>query len=94
MVTACYGAKMSDDADTWREMIEGHLNGEFLVAVAPDESVLDVEFDGGFGIAKGPAFLAWTETRVFFPVVYDGAESVGAAPRNPTDEGQYHHGGQ
>lgn len=43
-------------------------------------------FDGGDGGAEGVPFTAWAETRVFFPLVYDGAEWVGSAPRNPSDE--------
>jgi hypothetical protein len=65
-----------------------------LLAVAPDESVLDVEFESGFGTSEGPAFTAWTATRVYFPVVYDGSEWVGSAPRNPCDEACEHVGGQ
>jgi hypothetical protein len=81
-------------ATTWRKLMANELNGEALLAVAPDESVLDVEFDDSYGLANGPHFLAWTETRVIFPVVYDGAEWVGSAPRNPQPEGQEHVGGQ
>jgi hypothetical protein len=65
-----------------------------IVAVAPDESVLDVEFDNDFGGSEGPYFLIWTEQRVYFPVVYDGAEWIGSAPRNPQPEGQRHVGGE
>lgn len=80
------------ELETWREMI--YLNdGDHLIAVAPDESVLDVQFDAGYGGTEGPDFLAWSETHVYFPVCYDGAESVGAAPRNPTSKGQPHVGG-
>lgn len=84
---------MSDYRETWREMIYLE-DGESLIAVAPNEAVLDVPFDAGYGSSAGPDFLAWSQTRVFFPVVYDGAESVGSAPRNPTGQGQPHVGGQ
>lgn len=40
-----------------------------------------------------PHFLAWTPTRVYFPVKYDGGEWVESAPRNPCDEHQYPVGG-
>lgn len=82
--------------DTWRKLIEGELHdypGEEIMAVAPNESVLDVEFDGGFGLPEGQVFTAWTQNRVLFPVCYDGAESVGSAPRNPSDEVTEHVGG-
>jgi hypothetical protein len=65
-----------------------------VVAVAPNESVLDIPFDGGFGSSSGPPVLIWTEERVYFPVTYDGSESLGSAPRNPTSEGQSHVGGE
>jgi len=59
-----------------------------------DESVLDVKFDDGYGGAEGPEVLVWTETRVYFPVTYDGSEWLDSAPRNPQAKGQGHAGGQ
>lgn len=83
---------------TWRlelaNLMQGTGDPGPIVAVAPDDSVLDVEFDDGYGTSEGPEVLIWTETRVYFPVVYDGAEWLGSAPRNPTDKGQAHLGGQ
>jgi hypothetical protein len=61
---------------------------------SPDETALDVEFDDGYGGSEGPAVLIWTEQRVYFPVVYDGAEWLGSAPRFPQAEGQIHVGGE
>ncbi len=65
-----------------------------VVAYAPDEAAFDVEFDAGFGGSEGPPVLAWTTTRVYFPVVYDGAEWIESAPRIPRREGQKHVGGE
>ena len=53
------------------------------VDLESDESWLDIEFDDGFGSPKGHCFTLWTKNHVYFPVVYDGAESVGSAPRDP-----------
>ena len=39
-------------------------------------------------------FTAWTETRVFFPIVYDGSEWCGSAPRHPCNEAMEHQGGE
>jgi hypothetical protein len=81
---------------TWRELIGYELEsypGEQIISVAPDEAVLDVKFDNGFGCPEGPVFTAWTQTRVLFPVCYDGAESVSSVPRNPSDEETSHVGG-
>ncbi len=52
------------------------------------------EFSNGFGGAEGVPFTYWTEDRVYFPVVYDGSEWVGSAPRNPCDEATKHQGGE
>jgi len=55
---------------------------------------LENKFYGGFGTAHGREFTAWGAKYVYFPVVYDGAEWVGWAPRNPCDEATPHRGGQ
>lgn len=78
---------------TWRKALKGVGVTEWE-AVAPNEEALDVAFDSGFGGSEGPAFLVWTTTHVYFPVVYDGSEWVSSAPRNPTNEGQAHVGGE
>ncbi len=54
----------------------------------------DREFDAGYGGSEGDRFTVWTEKRVYFPIVYDGAEWCGSAPRNPCDEACAHQGGQ
>lgn len=65
-----------------------------VVAVAPDETVLDVEFDDESGLAAGPAVLIWTEALVYFPVTHDGSEWLESAPRDPVANGQRHVGDQ
>lgn len=86
------------DMTTWRAELAHRMTQDDdpgpVVAVAPDESALDVLFDGGYGTASGPEILVWTETRVYFPVTYDGAEWLESAPRNPQPAGQPHSGGQ
>lgn len=83
---------------TWRKEFDNARrerdDATAVVAVAPDESALDVEFDDGYGGSEGPEVLIWTESRVYFPVVYDGAEWLGSAPRDPQPDGQRHVGGQ
>lgn len=59
-----------------------------------DDEGLDRCFGCGYGVSEGAPFTAWTEERVYFPIVYDGAEWVGSAPRNPCDEATVHHGRQ
>lgn len=91
------GRTMSE-ATTWRREYEAERaeqkDESALVAVAPESIDLDREFYGGYGGSAGEPVLIWTEERVYFPVVYDGAEWMGSAPRNPTAEGQSHVGGQ
>lgn len=44
---------------------------------------LDAKFNIGFGNVEGCAYTVWTQTRVYFPLVYDGAEGCGSVARNP-----------
>lgn len=85
------------DPTTWRKLLDearsDAKDSSPVVSVAPAEEVLDVEFDPGYGLSKGENVLVWTKKRVYFPVVYDGAEWLGPAPRNPTKSGQEHVGG-
>jgi hypothetical protein len=53
-----------------------------------------VEFYSGYGGSEGKPFTAWGEKYVYFPVVYDGSEWVGSAPRDPCDEETEHVGGE
>jgi hypothetical protein len=55
---------------------------------------LDVEFDGGYGGSEGKHFTGWSKDWVYFPVVYDGSEWVGYAPRNPNGKATRHQGGE
>jgi len=83
---------------TWRQELDEARkeagDDSEIVAVAPREANLDVTFNEGFGGSEGPHLLVWTHERVYFPVVYDGAEWLGSAPRNPQADGQRHVGGE
>lgn len=50
------------------------------------EELAEYEGDVGYGGENLPRLHAWTEQRVYFKSVYDGAESVKSVPRNPTDD--------
>jgi hypothetical protein len=54
------------------------------------EDQLREKFDAGFGGTNGKPFTAWGKDWVYFPLEYDGAESVGHAPRNPCDIAMEH----
>ena len=73
-----------DTGESWNDVVANTLTAEQL----------DVVFDGGFGGREGVSFTLWTAKRVYFPVTYDGYESVGSAPRDPCDEACAHVGGE
>lgn len=82
---------------TWRELIKDETdarNNDVIIASTLTEEQLDQQFDDGYGGSEGIPFTAWSETRVYFPVVYDGKEWVGSLPRNPSDEVTYYQGSQ
>jgi hypothetical protein len=47
--------------------------------------LLDYGSDWGFGSVSCHAIVAWTATKVFFVVQYDGATDVDSVPRHPID---------
>lgn len=48
-------------------------------------SVLDVEYDNGYGGADTHPVTVWTASRVIFVHEYDGATNVVYVPRHPID---------
>lgn len=87
----------SDDMTTWREEIDAEVQqhlGEEIIACTLDDAALDEEFDSGYGGSNGKPFTAWSQNRVYFPVVYDGAEWAASVPRNPCDDATSHVGGE
>jgi len=83
---------------TWKEMLReafADRKEDFKSMVCTlTEEEQNVEFYSGFGGSEGKPFTAWGEKYVYFPIVYDGAEWVGSAPRNPCDEATAHQGGE
>lgn len=84
---------------TWRKLIGEALTdqGEDWTVVESStlsQEQLDVEFYEGFGGSEGEPFTMWTAKRVYFPVVYDGAEWVSSVSRNPDGVPTCHVGGQ
>ena len=79
--------------NSWRELIKEEAKDDKIIYCTLSEEELDKKFDCDFGWAKGKPFTAWSEKYVYFPIVYDGAEWVGRAPRNPCDEATSHMGG-
>ena len=85
----------SGEHSSWRELIEDERirKGDgSIINCTLTKSGLERRFDAGFGVSEGKPFTAWSEKRVYFPVVYDGAEWVGSAPRDPCKEATKHVG--
>lgn len=84
---------------TWRmklaaAMQEAHESFDDVVATTLSNEDMDVTFCDGFGGSEGKPFTLWTKNRVYFPVVYDGAEWVESVPRDPCDYATPHVGGE
>jgi len=78
----------------WKELIrEASDGGDDIIACTLTEEELLQPFDAGYGHPNGKPFTAWSDTYVYFPVVYDGAEWVSRVPRNPRDVNSTHIGG-
>ena len=64
-----------------------------VVSCTLTEEELCKKFDDGYGSHEGKPFTLWTKTRVYFPLVYDGAEWVGSVSREPDGIPTTHFGG-
>jgi hypothetical protein len=88
-----------DEKQSWYEMLKEVVKetGDTLDCVIQNCTIdfeqLTTMFDSGYGGYEGVPFTAWGEKYVYFPIGYDGAESIGHAPRNPCDESMQHQGG-
>jgi hypothetical protein len=82
---------------TWRKEIavemSNHDDELTNYTCTLSEPEMDIEFDQGFGLVEGLEFTLWTATRVYFPVVYDGAEWCGSVSRDPNTISTSHQGG-
>lgn len=85
---------MEMETENWNDMILECADGDEIIACTLTEEELNRKFDSSFGLTNGKPFTAWSENYVYFPVVYDGSESVGRTPRNPCDEATEHQGGE
>lgn len=80
--------------NNWKKLIKEAAKDDEIISCTLTEEELLKSFDDGFGGSEGKIFTAWSENYVYFPVVYDGAEWVGRAPRNPCNEATAHQGGE
>ena len=71
-------------------------NGEAWADVEANtmtEADMAKEFYSGYVGTEGCAFTVWTTRYVYFPICYDGSESVGRAARNPDGKPTERQGG-
>ena len=83
---------------TWKTELEEEMekHGERLddlISCTMTTEEMLVEFYAGHGGEEGIPFTAWTEKRVYFPIMYDGAEWVGSVSRHPDGIPTEHKGG-
>ena len=80
---------------TWYNLIKKAADdhGEKIIECTLTTEELHRNFDAGFGSEEGSYFTAWSDSWVYFPICYDGAEWCGSAPRNPCDIAMKHQGG-
>ncbi len=89
--------EMSLNDDSWDNVVaatfsDGELDRRPMAMRAP-HSDLDKPFNAGaVGVEEGCPFTLWTEQRVYFPLTYDGSESVGSVFRHPSSVPTIHIG--
>lgn len=83
--TTCWYDLLSEACQKTKEDVDS------LVTTLSDEE-LHRSFFCGYGTIEGAPFTAWGSMFVYFPVVYDGSEWVGYAPRNPCEKATAHWG--
>jgi len=75
--------ELEEQGETWDDIVSSTLS----------ETEMHVEFDDRFGATEGKPFTVWTRKRVYFPVMYDGAEWVESVARDPDGKATTHMGG-
>ena len=86
------------EMESWKSMISEEMtkyddSWDNVVSCTLTEEELRESFDDDFGGQEGKPFTVWTETRVYFPAIYDGAEWVESVSRNPDGKPTGHVGG-
>ena len=83
---------------TWKQLIGIELTNrqekwEDVISCTLLDRELEEPFVAGYGVPNGKPFTLWTRARVYFPVVYKGAEWVSSVSRLPDDVPTSHVGG-
>ena len=79
---------IADDNDGW-DIEEDHI---VTFDDVPD-SIMDREFDDGFGGNDTPNLCAWSRSWVIFSENYDGAEGLQWVPNSPSHHNPIRPGG-
>lgn len=88
---------MQDRGDTWDNVVSIAVPDTAVQKYPGDPNPiqpdLDTPFNSHSGGIEGCPFTVWTHHYVYFPEVYDGAESVASVSRNPDGVPTEHVGG-
>lgn len=81
----------------WKNLLEEamELRGETLdnlESITLTDAEMEQEFNNDFGCVEGVPFTAWTKNTVYFPLEYDGFETVGSVSRQPDGKPTEHQG--
>lgn len=91
---ATWRAMLEEEGVKLKRIVQISCDGEVFKSPRRWPKAMTKEFYDGYGTSEGCHFTLWTDEDVWFPVVYDGSEWVGKAPRKPCDDCSTHHGGR
>jgi hypothetical protein len=73
--------KIKDGMDKWDDDCYEVIDNKDAIL-----TILDKDYDMGYGGEEVPSIYAWTKTRVIIKGCYDGSEWFEDVPRNPNKE--------
>ena len=76
------GEALEENGESWADVEENTMT----------DNEMSQNFNAGFGYPEGCPFTVWTKSSVYFPLCYDGAESVGRVARHPNGKPTAHQG--
>jgi hypothetical protein len=88
---------LSEEYKSWYQHIAEEMDvynesWKDVVSTTLTDEALHKKFDSGYGCSQGEPFTVWTTNRVYFPVVYKGAEWCGSVSRTPDGIATEHQG--
>lgn len=85
--------KSLQEIDKTTPVVGVAVAGQLFSTLEEAKSLLDEDFDSGFGGEDGEPFTAWTDQKVYFPACYDGSEWMACVNRHPCNVATNHVGG-